>query len=172
MKKIVTSVSVIGFLLVAVMFAYAAQTRLAPKDGRFMHNAAIGGMLEVQLGKLAEQKAESKDVKDFGARMAADHGKANAELEQIAKRKGVTLPAKLDPKHQKNVDRLSKLSGAKFDRVYMAEMVKDHRHDAAAFKWASRHVKDPDVKNFAAKTLPVVEDHLKMAKDIKRKIKK
>lgn len=172
MKKIFISVSVIGFLLVTVMSAYAAHAKLAPKDMKFMHNAAIGGLLEVRLGKLAERKAESKDVKDFGARMAAEHGKANGELRRIAKRKGVTLPAKLDPKDRKIVYRLSKLSGARFDRAYISEVVKAHRHDEAAFKWAAHNVKDADVKNFAANTLPVVEDHLKMAEDIERTMKK
>ena len=171
MKKIVVSISLVVFALFIVMAAYAAKTTLSAKEKKFMHKAAMSGMLEVRLGQLAQQKAESKDVKDFGSRMVTDHGKANDELKQIAQQKGVTLPEKLNPRHQKMVDRLSKLSGAKFDKAYMAVMVKDHRHDVAFFKWASHRMKDPDLKNFAMNTLSVIEEHLKMAREIKRKLK-
>jgi putative membrane protein len=134
---------------------------VAPVDEKFMLAAAQGGMLEVRLGEVAKEKAARQDVKDFGAMMATDHGKPGEELKAVATKNGVTLPADLDARHKAIVDKLSKLSGAEFDKTYIAEMVKDHEKDAIAFKDASKTANNPDVKGFAAKTLPVIKSHLK-----------
>ena len=134
---------------------------VAPADEKFMLAAAQGGMLEVRLGEVAKEKAARQDVKDFGAMMATDHGKAGEELNSVATKNGVTLPADLDARHKAIVDKLSKLSGAEFDKTYIAEMVKDHEKDAIAFKDASKTAKNPEVKGFAPKTLPVIKSHLK-----------
>jgi len=131
----------------------------------FVKEAAEGGMAEVKLGQLAEQKATSPDVKAFGQRMATDHGKVNGELQQLAAEKNVTLPKGLDSKDQALYDRLSKLSGHQFDKTYMSEMVKDHKADIAEFQKAA-HSPDPQVKDFASKTLPTLEDHLREAQQI------
>jgi predicted outer membrane protein len=111
-------------------------------------------MLEVQLGEVAKEKATRQKIKDFGVMMATDHGKAGEELKAVAAKNGVTLPGDLDANHKATVDKLSKLSGAEFDTAYVAEMVKDHEKDAAAFEQASKTAQNPDVKGFAAKTLP------------------
>ena len=132
-------------------------------DNHFLANAAQGGYAEVEFGKLAKDKASSSDVKTFADRMVTDHGKANDELKDIASKKNVTWPTALDAKHKMIYDRLSKLSGAAFDRAYMQAMLKDHREDVAAFRTESKMGKDEDVKSFASKTLPTLEDHLKMA---------
>src|SRR5438094_41987 len=95
-------------------------------DTRFIRDAAYGGMAEVELGKLAAEKASSEDVKKFGQRMVDDHGKANDELKTIASKQNVTWPSKLDATHKMTYDRLSKLSGRAFDRAYMQAMLKDH----------------------------------------------
>ena len=123
--------------------------------------AAQGGMVELRLGEVAKEKAARQDVKDFGAMMAADHGKAGEELKAVATKNGVTLPADLDARHKAIVVKLSKLSGAEFDKAYIAEMVKAHEKDAIAFKDASKTAKNPEVKGFAPKTLPVIKSHLK-----------
>ena len=128
--------------------------------------AAQGGMLEVRLGKIAKEKAARQDLKDFGAMMATDHGKAGGELKAVATKNGVTLPTDLDAKHKAIVDRLNKLSGAEFDKAYISEMVKDHEKDGIAFEAASKTAKNADVKGFAAKTLPVIKFHLKKIKAI------
>jgi putative membrane protein len=120
-------------------------------------------MMEVQLGKIAADKASSDKVKDFGKRMQDDHGKANEELKGIASKKGVTLPKELASKHKRAVDRLSKLSGAEFDREYMKAMVDDHKEDLQKFKRQADKGKDPDVKQFASKNVPVLEQHLSLA---------
>jgi len=137
--------------------------RLGSADNSWVTKVAQGGMLEVELGKLAESQASSDAVKQFGTRMVTDHSKANEELSQLASRKGITLSTSLDAKHQATKDKLSKLNGAAFDRAYMDAMVKDHREDVAEFKKESTTGQDADVKAFAAKTLPTLEEHLNMA---------
>jgi putative membrane protein len=144
--------------------------RLAPADHTFINEAAIGGMTEVELGNLAKEKAASPDVKEFGERMATDHGKANDELKSLAQQKNVTLPTELDAKHKAMRDRLAKLSGESFDKAYMREMVADHNHDVAAFKRQSTSAKDPAIKDWAAKTLPTLEEHQKLAKETSAKV--
>jgi putative membrane protein len=142
----------------------------ASPDTAFAQEAAIGGMAEVELGNLAKEKAASTDVKQFGERMVTDHSKANDELKQWAQQKNVTLPAELDAKHKALRDRLAKLSGAAFDKAYMREMVSDHQHDVAAFKKESTSGKDADLKAWAGKTLPTLQEHMKMAHDTASKI--
>jgi len=141
-------------------------------DHTFVTKAAIGGMAEVKLGTLATEKAANADVKSFGQQMVDDHGKANDELKQLASTKGITLPTDIDAKEQAKYDRLSKLSGAEFDRAYMREMVSDHRTDVAEFRHESEHGSDPDVKAWAAKTLPTLEHHLQIAESTDAKVKK
>ena len=144
-----------------------------PKEARtFVHEAAIGGMTEVKLGNLAQQQASNAQVKQFGARMVKDHSKANDELKQLASSKGIDVPAELDSKHQKDIDQLQKKQGAEFDRAYMDHMVKDHKKDVSDFKKEANSGKDPDIKAFAAKTLPTLEEHLQMAESTHAAVKK
>ncbi len=140
-------------------------------DKAFMHKAAIGGMAEVEMGKLAEHKASNDQVKQFGARMVQDHGKANGELKQIASGKGVMLPTSLDKKNQGTMDRMHKLSGAAFDKSYMSHMVDDHKKDIADFQKESKNGNDAEVKGFASKTLPTLQEHLTMAQDANSAVK-
>jgi len=135
-------------------------------DKHFVRKAAEGGLAEVELGKLATQKASSDDVKKFGQRMVDDHTKANDQLKQLAQQKGIDLPTQPDAKDQATMKRLEKLSGEQFDKAYMQDMVKDHTKDVAEFQKESTSAKDPDVKNFASQTLPTLQDHLKTAKSI------
>ncbi|MGA9510203.1 MAG: DUF4142 domain-containing protein [Candidatus Sulfotelmatobacter sp.] len=143
-----------------------ASAGTATADAKFMKEAAEGGMAEVALGRLAAEKASSSDVKKFGQRMVDDHSKANDELKQLASQKNVDLPQDLNAKDKATKARLEKLSGEQFDQAYMRDMVKDHKKDVSDFRRESRSAKDPDVKNFAAQTLPTLEDHLKQAESI------
>lgn len=143
-----------------------AANQIADSDRDFITEAASGGQMEVELGRIATKNAAAKRVKEFGQRMVTDHGKADAQLKQIAAKKGVTLPAKPAEDHHAKMEELSRLKGEEFDRAYMQEMVDDHEHDVDAFREASKEAKDPDVKSFAAKTLPTLEAHLRMAKDV------
>jgi len=132
-------------------------------DQTFMIKAAQGGMAEVELGNLAKSNAQSDAVKQFGQRMVDDHTKANDELKSIAAQKNVTLPTSLDAKDQATKDKLSSLHGAAFDKAYMSDMVKDHRKDISEFQKEADNGKDPDVKAFAGKTLPILQEHLRLA---------
>jgi putative membrane protein len=143
-----------------------SSAKLAPTDRQFIKKAAEGGLAEVELGKLASEKAESSDVKQFGQRMVDDHTKANDQLKQVASEKGLTVPDKLSAKDAATKARLEKLSGKAFDRAYMRDMVTDHTKDVSEFRMESKNAKDPDVKNFASQTLPTLKDHLKEAKSI------
>jgi putative membrane protein len=143
----------------------------AAADRAFVLEAAHGGMAEVELGRLAADKASNADVKQFGQRMVDDHGKANDELKALASQKNVTLPTELDAKHKATVARLSKLSGEAFDRAYMTDMVADHNKDVATFTRQSKMAKDADLKAWAAKTLPTLQEHQKMAREISAKVR-
>lgn len=126
----------------------------------FVMKAASGGMMEVELGKVAQDKAKNQRVKDFGGMMVTDHSSANDELKGIASSKNITLPASVPADEQKHIDMLKSKSGADFDKAYTNMMVEDHKKDIAEFKKAAEKCTDPDIKNFAAKTLPVLEKHL------------
>ena len=135
-------------------------------DTKFMKEAAQGGMAEVALGQLAVEKASNADVKKFGQRMVDDHSKANDKLKQLASEKNVALPQDLNAKDKATKASLEKLSGEQFDQAYMKDMVKDHKKDVSDFRRESKAAHDPDVKQFAADTLPILEEHLKQAESI------
>ena len=141
----------------------AGMANMSAQDRDFLMDAAIGGLEEVELGHWAAQKGTSEAVKQFGQRMVDDHGKANAELATLASSKGITLPTTLDEKHQKDVSKITKLSGAEFDRAYSKMMLSDHKKDVAAFEKQSQKGADADLKAFATKTLPTLQEHLQMA---------
>ena len=135
----------------------------AVSDQLFVKEAVRGGMAEVKLGQLAQEQASSSAVHKFARRMVEDHTNANAELKTIANANGVELPGAIDRKHQKLMDKLSKLSGGDFDREYMEHMVRDHKHDVREFRELAKAKEDSPVKAFAANTLPTLEGHLVMA---------
>ena len=148
----------------------AEKHKLSEKDKSFAKEAAMGGMAEVELGKLAQQNAQNDDVKQFGSRMVQDHSAANQQLTPILAAKDLTVPTQLDEKHRKTLDKLSKMRGAEFDRSYMHEMVEDHDKDVKKFRQEAEHGNDADLKAFAQKTLPVLEQHQKLAHDISRSL--
>jgi putative membrane protein len=154
-------------LLAMTVPAGAAQHNAVRKsDQQFLQDAASGGLMEVELGQIAEKNASSDRVKEFGQRMVKDHGVANDELKQLAEQQSVKIPTKPTGEHAKTIDRLSKLHGAQFDRAYMQTMLADHRKDVDKFRKESKSGENGDVKAFAAKTLPTLESHLQMAEDI------
>ncbi|HEY0544394.1 MAG TPA: DUF4142 domain-containing protein [Pyrinomonadaceae bacterium] len=131
-------------------------------DRKFVMEAAMGGMMEVELGRLAAEKGMSDEVKQFGQKMVDDHSKANQDLMQVASAKGITLPTGLDAKHKAMRDKFASMSGAAFDKAYKQEMLKDHRKDVAEFQKESMKATDADVKSFATRTLPTLKEHLSM----------
>ena len=135
-----------------------------------MNAAAAGNMAEVELGKLAVEKAENPEVKKFGQKMIDDHSKALEELKKVAELKKTPLPPDILPTQKEAVEKLSKLSGAEFDKEYVKIMVEDHKKDVTAFTAGTKTIGDADVKAFAEKTLPTLKMHLEMIQDIAKKM--
>ena len=135
----------------------SSMTTDSPED--FLHEAAQGGMAEVDMGRLAQQKAQSPEVKKFGQMMVTDHSKANEELKGLATKKNIPLPADLG-NHKSSIDKLNGLSGAEFDKAYVQMMVDDHEKDVEEFQKQADSSKDPEVKAFASKTVPTLKKHL------------
>ena len=154
---IVASFSLAGVALAQESPA-AKSSSLSAKDKTFMKKAAKGGTVEVTMGKMAVQSAQSDDVKSFGKRMVTDHSKANDELKSIAAKKGVKLPSK-EPSEKWSSD-----------KAYMDMMVKDHEKDLAEFQEEASTGTDPDVKKFAEDTAKVVQEHLDLAKQTQSKL--
>ena len=142
----------------------------AKDSTKFANNVAQGGLAEVELGRLAAQKADDPSVRQFGQRMIADHSRAGAELKSLAAKKGMQLPNDLTSAQKTEMERLSKLSGAEFDKEYMSAMIKDHEDDVKDFETQSKEGTDTDVKAFAAKTLPTLQEHLQMARNAAQKV--
>ena len=143
---------------------------LSADDRHFATKAAEAGMAEVDLGKLAEQKAQNADVRNFGARMVEDHSKANDRLKQIVATKDMTLPARLDSSGQKTLDKLTKLSGEKFDHAYISKQVSDHKKVIKEFQKEAKSGNDKDLRAFASNTLPTLEEHLRLAQSAEKSV--
>jgi putative membrane protein len=158
---------IVGFALTCPTWADDTKDK---SDNKFVMEAASGGMLEVKLGKLASDRAANADVRKFGERMVTDHTKANKDLMAVAEKKGIKLPTELLKKHQEALDKFKDLKGAEFDRTYMTSMVKDHEEDVEEFTKEAKDGHDDDVKAFATRTLPVIKEHLRLAKDISAKL--
>jgi len=137
-------------------------------DKKFVKEAALGGMSEVELGKLAVQKSSNDQVKQFAQKMVDDHTKANDQLKQVASKENIPVPDALDSKHQAEINKLSKLSGNDFDKAYTKEAVKDHQTDVRDFNAEAQGGADPNVKAFASTTLPTLQQHLELAKNLNK----
>jgi putative membrane protein len=147
-----------------------ANKMMKSADTHFAIKAAQGGMAEVKLGQLAANKASNPDVKAFGQKMVDDHTKANDQLKSIAQDEGMTLPGDVNQKQQATYDKLSKLSGADFDKQYVKSMVTDHEGDVKEFRKEADSGKDEKIKSFASQTLPTLQQHLDMIKSIQSKM--
>lgn len=155
--------------------AKAVNKEVAPVDKEssdFAVKAADAGMLEIALGKLAQEKAMSPRVKDFGAMMVRDHSKAGDELKSIATSKNITLPDSVGTDYKKHIDDMSKMSGKDFDKHYIDMMVSGHKDVSDMFQSASSNLTDPDLKTFATNTLPTIKMHLDSAQAIQNGIGK
>ena len=142
----------------------------AKSDDQFAMKAAQGGMAEVKLGQLAEEKGSNQAVKDFGRRMVQDHTKADNQLKGIASQENISLPSEIDKADQATYDRLSKLSGDAFDRAYARDMVRDHTKDVSEFQKEAKNGQNETIKNFAAQTTPVLQNHLDQAKQMQEAV--
>jgi putative membrane protein len=137
----------------------------------FLVEAANGGMAEVEMGKLAQQKGKAESVKNFGAMMVRDHSAAGDKVKNYASQRNVTLPAMMGDDMQKKMDDLNKKSGADFDKSYINGMVKDHETDIDMFEKAGDKVNDTEIKSFISGILPTLRMHLDSAKAIQKRLK-
>ncbi len=165
----------VGSLVLAALAAFQATAAddnkdLKHKDSTFIKEALEGGMAEVQLGQVGAQKAQHEQVKQLAQTIEADHTKANQELQSLALKVGVTVPAELDRKHRKPIDDLQAKSAADFDKAYAEHIIKHHKKDIKEFEKAARDAENPDVKAFASRTLPTLREHLRLAQDAGRAV--
>lgn len=161
---------------------------LSRADHDFVLKASMGGQMEVELGRLAQDRAQNDEVKRFAARMVTDHGRVNDELRTLAATKGLALPASGDGdaapgtgkrdaaarndagSPQRELQRLQAVSSANFDREYMKAMVSQHKTDVALFQKAGASAQDAELKAFAQRTLPALQEHLQMARSLNDRI--
>jgi len=148
---------------------YTADVEVNGDEKSFILPAAVGGMMEVAAGNLIIQKSVNPSVKAFAVRMVKDHTKANIELEKIAKAKGLTVPATLPEEQMKHIVAMKTLSGRTLDVHYITMMINDHAETEELFGKATAF-KDGDLKTFALNTLPVIQEHHKLAGEIGKKL--
>lgn len=144
---------------------------ISGEDAEFAVAAANGGMAEVELGALAQEKGQNAQVKDFGSMMIKDHSKVNEELKALAKSKNITLPDSLNNEERNIKNKLSAKTDADFDKAYVQAMVDDHQKDIKDFEQADKIVKYPEMKAFIEKTLPVLKMHLAAIQKIQGQMK-
>jgi putative membrane protein len=152
----------------AMSLAFAASVALADDnpDATFYKKAAEGGMAEVELGKLAQDKSPTASVKEFGAMMVTDHSAANDKLKVIAAKKNIKLPTSPSVGQMASKTKLEVLSGESFDKSYIKGMVEDHQEDIKEFQMEANSGQDADARAFAAATLPTLKAHLKKIRAI------
>ena len=174
--KALTIISIVAAALVALTGRVAAQVQLAQvqlmsdQDREFVNKAATGNLAEIELGRVAAQRGARPSVRSFGERIVTDHGRSSTELASLARGKGIEVPTALEPSQQAVRDRLSALSGNDFDRAYMSEMVRDHTEDIALFERAAEISTDPDLKAWAAQSLPMLREHLALARQVNSEV--
>jgi putative membrane protein len=149
----------------------ARRGQLSAQDYNFLVTAARIDQGEVQLGQLAQKQGTSQAVRNFGERMINDHSKANIGLKDIASQKDATLPTQLSKKQDSVLQRLEGLSGVKFDKTYAQDMVKGHTKAIKEFETASKGLSDPDLRAWAQTALPLLQEHLRMAKSMEQAVK-
>ena len=143
-------------------------TPFGKEDSMFVMEAAMGGMMEVEAGRIAQQNAASQRVKDFGAMMERDHSQANNELKSLVSSRGIMIPDSLSGNMRKHIESMRKMTGKSFDSHYMNMMLTDHKKDVSKFEKQSTSATDNDLKNWATKTLPTLKTHLDSAQAISK----
>lgn len=146
--------------------ASADKENMPFSDETFVKKAACDGMAEVKMSQWVVDNGSNADVKKFAQQMIADHTKANEELKAAAKSAGVTCPAEVSDKHKKEMKAFMELKGRDLDKKFVEHAVKDHKKDVAFFTMAGEKLQNNELKNFAARTLPVLKGHLQMAETL------
>ena len=144
-------------------------TTVSKDDVEFFSKAAQTDMTEIQAAAIASNRGLTVQTKSYADLMTTDHTENSDDLHVLAANKGVMLPTRLDSKHQSELDDLQKIDTKKFDAAYEEAMEKGHKDAVALYEKASKKSKDPDIRLFAANNLPVIQQHLDMAKHLNEK---
>ena len=144
---------------------------VSSNDRDFAMNAAEGGMAEVEMGRLAQQQSTNQGVKDYGKQLVDDHTKANDDLKDVASKEGIALPTVVNSKQRDTIDKLAKLSGAKFDKEFVKQAVDDHRNDISEFQKEANKGDNQSLRNFASSNLGTLQDHLNTAQTLSKSVK-
>ncbi|MDP1824187.1 MAG: DUF4142 domain-containing protein [Archangium sp.] len=145
-----------------------AQPALSPADRTFVTTAANEGLAAVELGRLAMNLGLNKEVRDAGARLVADHEKANEALQKAVTPWSMVLPGKTDEAHQRQLDMLAQLMGSDFDSTFSKHLLVGHQRTVQLFRDQAKTGQVRALRAFAADTLPMLERHLKFAKELAR----
>jgi putative membrane protein len=145
-------------------------TQKTQRDTSFITQAAQANLAEIELGKLGAKKAQNDQIKQFSQQMQTDHQAAYQKLQPIAQAKGLQLSRNVDAKHRDELRQLRKLSGAEFDRQFAAMELRDHAETIALFQREAQQGQDPATQQYAQTTLPTLQHHLDMAKDVAKNV--
>lgn len=157
-------------IIILSLFSLPAIAADSP-DQKFVKEAALANMAEIELANLANEKASNDAVKQFAQRVLQDHDEATNKLKEIAAQKNIALPTDLDSSHKRARDKLAKKSGADFDKEFMETMVKDHKKTVKDFDKEAKNGKDADVKALAGELAPVMHTHLEQAQQVEKEVK-
>lgn len=155
------------FILAGLMVIAKAR---AADDKDFIQKAAKGNVAEVELARLAQERASDPEVKDMAQHILNDHQQANQDLQKLAAKKGITLPHDARMKDEVTKAKLSRLKGPEFDKDYVKAMVKDHQKDIKEYQREANQGKDPEVKQYASQTVATLQHHLEMAQRLDRRL--
>lgn len=140
-----------------------AQDEVSKADKEFIKNAAELGRTEVEMGRIGQEKATDPQLKKLSAELIKDHTKGQGELKELAKKKGVEVEGEPTSAQKKMLLRLREKSGEEFDKEFREHAVKDHEKGIKMMQDAAEDTKDPDIKAFATKQIPIMQEHLAMA---------
>jgi putative membrane protein len=143
-----------------------APHQLNTADRTVIHQLAIGNAAEIELGKLAQQKAQGQPVKSFAETMVRDHEAAGKRLTDLAEAAGLSLPSGVDDEHRAMREHLDKLTGSAFDVAYIQGQIQDHQKTLHLLEYEIGSGQDQTLREFAAETLPKIHRHLQMAQDL------
>ncbi len=162
-------------LMVSVIMMYSAvmtgEKQISSAEEKFIKNVSQGGMMKVELGKFAVRWGFSKEVKQLGKMLVKDHTALNKEVAKLASKKKIQLAKQLDEDHKEGFDKVAGFAGREFDEEYVEAMIDAHESEIKDFEDMAEDAEDPQVKQFAIKTLPTVRKHLEQVENLKRKMK-
>jgi len=173
MRNVLCGISLLAAISFGLVWPAAAQQeratgnrQLTQQEKDFLNMAYMDNMTEIEAGKAAQQKSDNRQIKEYGNMLATDHQSNLDQLKQLAQNYQVTLPSKLDQRHEQEVKRLSSMTGPEFDRAFTSKQVTDHQKSIQEFKNMAQNAKAQDLRQYASNTVPVLENHLDRAKQL------